>query len=86
MSSFLIRSAMLLSTGCVSVVMTGCGSTVWEHPVKGTGSLQQDIADCTELAEHAVQEGDPHSGNVLPLQEHINGCLQGRGYVQRSGG
>jgi hypothetical protein len=70
---------------CVLGVMAGCGRTVWDHPVKGTGSLQQDLADCRERAGRAMQEGDPHSGNAIPLQAHIDECLQRHGYVKGSG-
>jgi hypothetical protein len=64
--------------------MTGCGKTVWEHPAKGTRSLQQDLATCEQWARQVAQEGDPHTGDVLSTQDHINECLQVHGYVERS--
>jgi hypothetical protein len=64
--------------------MTGCGKTVWEHPSKGSESFQQDLTACEKLAREAAQEGDPHTGNVLSVQDHINECLQVHGYVKRS--
>lgn len=80
-----IWGEILIYAGCVLGLLMGCGKTVWEHPVKGTGSLQQDLAECEERARHAAQEGDPHTGNVLSMQDHINECLEAHGYVKRSG-
>ncbi len=81
-----MRNGVLWRAACVLGVMTGCGMSVWEHPVKGTGSLQQDLAACEERARQVAQEGDPHTGNVLSMQDHINECLQVHGYVKRSRG
>ena len=64
----------------------GCGITGWDHPVKGIGSLQQDLVACEERAKRVAQEGDPHTGNVLTVQDHIDECLEARGYVKRSRG
>lgn len=84
--ALLQRRVPLFWTSYVLVIMTGCGPTLWEHPLKGVESLPQDRADCERLARYAEQEGDPHGGNVLPFQERINECLEGRGYVKRSVG
>ncbi|MEP7150519.1 MAG: hypothetical protein ABI856_02330 [Nitrospira sp.] len=54
--------------------------------MKGIGGLQQDLAACGERATQGGQEGDPHTGNVLSVQDYIDECLQARGYVKRSGG
>ncbi len=83
-SSFRMRNEILWWAACVLGLMTGCGKTVWEHPVKGFEGLQQDLAVCEERAGQAAQEGDPHTGNVLSVQDHIDDCLQVRGYVKRS--
>lgn len=77
---------IVMSAGTVVGLSIGCTQTVWEHPVKGTKSLQQDMAECEERAGHAAQEGDPHTGNVLSKQDYITECLEAYGYSKRSGG
>ncbi|MDF0643818.1 MAG: hypothetical protein P0111_07275 [Nitrospira sp.] len=81
-----LLSGVLLCAGCVVGLPIGCAKTVWEHPVKGTSSLPQDRAGCEERAGHLAQEGDPHTGNVQSMQDHIDECLRALGYVERSGG
>lgn len=80
-----ILSGILMCAGWVAGLPIGCATTVWEHPEKGTANLQEDLAQCEERARHAAQEGDPHTGNVLSMQDHLNECLEARGYLKRPG-
>lgn len=83
--TFSFRNGGLWRAACILGLMASCGITRWEHPVKGIGGLQQDLAACEARARQGALEGDPHTGNVLSVQDHIDECLQARGYIKRSG-
>ena len=85
MTTCSLGNGSLWRAACILGVMAGCGVTRWEHLMKGIGVLQQDMAACEARAKQSGQEGDPHTGNMLSLQDHIDECLQARGYVKRSG-
>ncbi len=51
MKTFSLRNGSLWRAACILGVMAGCGVTRWEHPMKGIGGLQQDLAACEERAK-----------------------------------
>jgi len=66
--------------------LAGCTSTVWNHPTRGTATLQQDLEECKRRAMQEAMDHDPHTGNMLPVQEQVHQCLRAQGYIQRQRG
>ena len=66
--------------------LAACGVRRSKHPMRGIGGLEQGSGACEQPVKQDGREGDPHTGGMLSMQDHIDECLQARGYLERSGG
>ena len=69
---------------------SGSAGRLWRQEMEtsheGNRRLEQGSGACEQPVKQDGREGDPHTGGMLSLQEHIDECLQARGYLERSGG